>query len=59
MDSQNQPITHTTEPTIMPIAVETSNLPQYWVTLPELILASTTLIRAIADLIRVLREESK
>lgn len=59
MDSQNQPITHTTEPATVPVSVETSNLPEYWVTLPELILASATLIRAITDLIRVLREQRK
>ena len=59
MQSQNQPIIHTSEPATTPVQIEPVTLPQYLVTLPELLLASAALIRAIADLLRTLRERRK
>ena len=67
MESQNQqPITHTEQPVTTPARVETPQFLQYWVTLPELILAvatltgaSATLTRAMTELVRVLRGKDK
>jgi len=64
MDSQNQqPITHTEQP-VPPVQCEKPQLPQYGVTLPEVIQlivvittltrASATLTGAITELVRVL-----
>jgi len=67
MESQNQqPITHSEQPATTPARVETPQFWQYWVTLPELILAvatltgaSATLTRAMTELVRVLRGKDK
>lgn len=67
MESQNQqPITHTEQPATTPVRFETPQFSQYWVTLPELILAvatltgaSATLTRAMTELVRVLRGKDK
>jgi hypothetical protein len=67
MESQTQqPITHTEQPATTPVRVEAPQFSQYWVTLPELILAvatltgaSATLTRAMTELVRVLRGKDK
>ncbi len=56
MESQNQqPITHTEQPATTPVRVETPQFSQYWVTVPEVILAVATLTGAMTELVRVLR----
>ncbi|MEB3178143.1 MAG: hypothetical protein VKL59_03750 [Nostocaceae cyanobacterium] len=66
MNSQHQqPITHTEQPAT-PEPVALPQLPQYWVTLPEVILAvatltgaSATLTTAVTELVRVLKGRRK
>lgn len=60
MESQNQqPITHTEQPATTPVRFETPQFLQYWVTLPEVILAVATLTGAMTELVRVLRGKDK
>ncbi len=58
--SQTEATTCTSEATIpVPTHVSPPLQQTYWVSAPEMILASAALIRAIADLIRALRERRK
>jgi hypothetical protein len=66
MDSQHQQLITHTEQSATPMQCEQPQLPQYWVTLPEVILAvatlttaSATLTTAIAELVRALRGRRK